>query len=355
MPSEGGPLILPHGGVHQGRAQVAFGSGYSLNLGSFVGLSDNVAPQGYEEVFQNVDLTGIDVLQFTLGFRGAAAPDPLRPSSLIALGHFDGPPIYTVGAWDLAFVRDGGSVTGSAIGSPAIAPGKFGAAVVFNAAEAITWSGAGIVDAMVDKGTASMWWRPDYVGSPAADQFIWSMSNSDSSAANGARIYHDNGGLLFWDVYDSSGVQITGGSRTFSHASGTWYNLAIAWDTTPGTGWGSALFFDGARLGAQVAGTGTRTGDAQYMALGRWQTTTNANNFGVDELRIDDVDLWDDDFERPDAALPESDWVFVVEVSGGPVYYEKISPGDDTVYGTRSINVSANTGMNNVAFKLIAG
>ena len=355
MPSEGGPLILPHGGVHQGRAQVAFGSGYSLNFGSFVGLSDHVAPQSSEELYENVDLTGVDVLQFALGHRGATAPDPLRPTSLVALGHFDGPPTYTVGAWDLAFVRDGGSVTGSAIGSPAISSGKFGAAVVFNAAEAITWGGAGIVDAMVDKGTASVWWRPDYSGAPAADQFIWSMSNSDSSVANGARIYHDNGGLLFWDVYDSSGVQITGGSRTFSHVSGTWYHLGIAWDTTPGTGWGSAVFFDGNRLGAQVAGTGTRTGAAQYMALGRWQTTTNANNFGVDELRADDVDLWDDDFERPDSALPEADWVFRVEVGGSVAYEDKISPGSAKDYPVRSVNVESFTGSHNVAFKLIAG
>lgn len=355
MPIDAGPLALPHGGVIQGRAQTGIGTGYSLNLGSVDLLYDDVHPWDEAEFSQTVNLTNVDVITFRLRLKGAAAI--VRPSDLIALCHCDGlAGTAAVGGtvWDLDYARDGGTLTGATVGSPALAAGKFGPAFIFNAAEAVTWSGANLVDAAVDTGTLSLWWRPDYTGAPGARQYLASISASGASQNNGVRVYHDAGPVLGWEVYDSSGVAITTATRSFSPTSGTWYHVEVPWDTTVGTGWGSALFVDGSKQGADVAGTGTRTGTAQRLAAGRWLTTSNANAFGIDEIQVYDTAQHTADFDAPDGALPEPYWLFRVVAGGGVFYEDRIVQGVDTEYATRSVNVSSVTGSKALDFKLIA-
>jgi hypothetical protein len=353
VPVDAGPLALPHGGVIQGRAATGIGAGYSLNLGSVDLLYDDVHPWDEVKWLQTVDLTNVDVITFRLRIKGAAAI--ARPSDLIALGHCDGHAgTYGGTIWDLDYAKNGGSLTGATVGSPSLAAGKFGPAFIFNAAEAITWSGADLVDTAIDTGTLSFWWRPDYTGAPGARQYLASISASSASAVNGVRVYHDAGPVLGWEVYDSSGVAITTATRSFSPTSGTWYHVEVPWNTTVATGWGSALFVDGSKQGADVAGTGTRTGTAQRLAAGRWLTTSNANVFGIDEIQVYDTVQHVADFDAPDGALPEGYWLFRAGVSGGIAYEDRIYPGADVEYATRSINVFTSTGSVPLNFKLIA-
>lgn len=353
MPGDAGPIVLPHGGTSQGRAQVDFGDDYSLNIGSPDLAYDDVHPWDQAQYRQTVNLTSVDVITFKLRMKGAGAI--ARPADLIALGHCDGlAALYGGTSFDIDYAREGGSLTGAVVGSPALATGKFGQGFTLNAVEAVTWTGADIVDEAVDTGTLSFWWRPDYAGAPGATQYIASISASDASQNNGVRVYHAAGPVLGWDVYDSSGVSIVSATRSFSPASGTWYHIEVPWDTTTGSGWGSALFVDGVKQGADVAGTGTRTGTAQRMAAGRWLSTSNSNTFGIDEIQVYDAVQHTDDFDAPDGALPEPFWLFRVAAAGSVVYEEKIEATTDETYETRAVNVSSVTGSVSLDFRLIA-
>ena len=349
MPTEAGPLALPFGGVSQGRAELDFGSGYSLNLGSASRVYDDVHPWDYAQWRQSVDLTSIDAITFKLRLQGAAPVD--RPSDLVALAHCDG---LGTTEWDLDYAREGGTLTGSIVGAPAVSTGKFNQAFVFNGVEAVTWSGSDLVDTATDIFTLALWWRPDYTGAPGARQYIWSMSESSSSQNNGVRLYHDAGPVLGWDIYDSGGISICSATRSMSPTSGTWYHLELVSDTTPGSGVGSEIYLDGAIQGSGAAGTGTRTGTAQYAAAGRWLSTSNSNTFAIDEIQLYDTIQHMAPFDPPDGALPEPWWYFRVMAGSSTVYEDKIYQTTDVDYMTRAINVSGFSGSTNLDFRLVA-
>lgn len=349
MPTEAGPLALPYGGVSQGRAEIDFGTGYSLNLGSADRVYDDVHPWDYAQWRQTVDLTSVDVITFKLGLQGAAPVD--RPSNLVALAHCDG---FGTTEWDLDYAREGGTLTGTTVGSPTRAAGKFNEAFILNAVEAVTWSGADIIDAAIDTGTIAFWWRPDYTGAPGARQYLISTSESSASQNNGVRVYHDTGPVLGWDIYDSAGLSICSATRSFSPTSGSWYHVLMEWDTTPSTGQGSVIYVNGSIQGSLAAGTGTRTDTAAYMAVGRWLTSSNSNTFGIDEIHVYDELLYQEQFDPPDGALPEPWWFFRVVAGGTTVYEDRIYQSTDVEYTTRAINVSAFTGSTDLDFRLIA-
>lgn len=356
MPTDGGPLILPHGGIFKGRADTGFGTGYSFNLGSFQGVYDDVAPHDYAEAAQVVDLTNVDVITFRLGLRGAAAG--ARPSNLVALGHFDGSPTFTAGDWDLAYCRDGGSVTGTAVGSPVIfGTGKFGPCVVFNAAEYIYWSGANIVDSIADKFTIELWIRPDYSGTPSAHQYFYALSNSSSSVNNLVTLAHMASGPYVGNlralVYSSMGsgiVDINAGS--FSPTSGNWYHTSFNVNTDDGA---SRLFLDGGQHDATDTSTGTRTAAMEYMVLAdNGFGGGSVNAFAADELQVYDAVQRTADFDVPEAALPENYWLFRVLIGSSLVHEEKIYPLADTEFPQRAINVAPFTGSQTVRLRLVA-
>jgi hypothetical protein len=352
MPTDAGPIALPSGGVSQGRADTGFGSAYSLNLGSFDKVYDHVRSHDYASWSQTIDVTNVDVVTFRIAMSGASPV--ARPVELVALGHWDNW-LWKSDSWALAYARDGGDLTGTTIGVPNIQPGKFDDCLSFNAAEAVTFGGADLIDAMINTGTVSLWWKPTYTGAPAANQYIFSSSKSDSDRSDELLLYHDTGQNLVWTIYDSSGVQILTGSRALAQVNGQWYHLELGYDVTVATGFGSMLFVDGAKQGATVAGTGVRGGVSEYLAFGRWQTTTNANSFDVDEFQAYDAVQHTTDFDVPTSPLPELFWAFQVLVGGSVFYEDPIYESTDVEYVSRAINVSSLSGSQSFDLRLVAG
>lgn len=199
--------------------------------------------------------------------------------------------------FDLDFVRDGGSATAGSQGTPAIvAGGKFNAAAELIGTDGLVYSGSGLVDAMVQKGTVSLWFKPNYSGTPATSQTLF-LSLESGTFNNLTAISHLDNGDLNVTVADNVGANIVDFGVAWSPTAGIWYHIELDFDVNV-AGDNSRVFVDGSQLGDDTS-TGTRSGTADKMYMGD-NVVVSANADGVwDELLVYDVVLHTSGFTPP--------------------------------------------------------
>jgi hypothetical protein len=205
---------------------------------------------------------------------------------------------------DLTYLRDGGSLTGTPSGSPAMTAVnfKFGPRALEisgGSHEHVDYSGAGLIDGLVDTGCVSLWYRPGYTGSPAATQHILATGASTSDDSDGLKLFHSSGGTLTASVRSYTGAAIANVTWAFSPTSGTYYHIELDWDTLDGA---TRLFVDGDQKSTTQTDTGTRGATAQALRLGESiSASTLINTFTVDELIMYDQVQHVADFDVPTA------------------------------------------------------
>jgi hypothetical protein len=200
-------------------------------------------------------------------------------------------------SFDLDFVRDGGSATAGSQGAPAIvAGGKFNAAAELIGTDGLVYSGSGLVDAMVQTGTVSIWFKPNYSGSPSTLQTIF-LSLESGTFNNLTAISHLSNGDLNVTVADNTGANIVDFGVAWSPTAGVWYHIELDFDVNV-AGDDSRVFVDGSQLGDDTT-TGTRSGTADKVYTGD-NVVVSANADGTwDELLVYDAVQHTSNFTPP--------------------------------------------------------
>lgn len=118
---------------------------------------------------------------------------------------------------------------------------------------------------------------PQYTGSPASNNFIFSENMNNGSLNNMIQIVHLTTGSVLLSIYDSAGSSIINGTLvSWSPTSGTEYEIELNYDITTGA---TRLFIDGTQAGSTQVATGTRTeADINRVALGTGSGGTEDNN-----------------------------------------------------------------------------
>lgn len=199
--------------------------------------------------------------------------------------------------FDLDFVRDGGSATGGTQGAPAIiAGGKFNAGTELIGTDGLVYSGSGLVDGMVQKGTVSLWFKPGYSGSPAEIQTLYG-STEVGTANNAVFINHLISGELNATIFSSTGASIVDMGAAWSPTAGVWYHIEMDYDVNV-AGSNSRIFIDGIQIDDDTS-TGTRSGTADRLYLGDNAPVSGDADGVWDELLIYDVVLHTSGFTPP--------------------------------------------------------
>lgn len=218
---------------------------------------------------------------------------------------------------DLDYVRDGNAGTASVTGDPDIITetqiGEGALELAGVSHERIDYTGAGLVDAMVQKWTMELFIRPKYSGSPSAVQYICTVCDSSGSNNNGIMIYHDLAGDLYGQIMNSSGASQVLISAAWSPTANDLYHIALVSDADGGQ---HRMFLDGDQHGSTDYSTFTRTANAQLLRIGsNTIASTLVNDFVVPELVLWSVAKWKADFtERTEELTTQEDLtVYVTE------------------------------------------
>lgn len=214
-------------------------------------------------------------------------------SDVIVIGHYD---VIGVDKFNLDYVRDSGSDVATPTGSPDII---FGVGVLelqdpttpAPAVESLQYSGANIVDAMIDSGCIEFKLTPLYSGTPSATQYFVAIGASAGSTNNGIEIYHAAGtGNLTVIVYNSAGAVLDTISAVWNPTAGTEYHIEYDYLANPSSPV-SRIFVNGAVHAATTGfATGNRSGTAQLLRVGDDVAGTgNANYYKLRELVIYDA------------------------------------------------------------------
>ena len=181
------------------------------------------------------------------------------------------------------------------VGSVAIVSGaQFGAGaleLVGAAGARVEYIGPGLVDALVQTGTISMWIKPGYSGAPTENQFFFHCLSAPSN--NEIIVQHLSAGLVRILIRDSAGAVVGSPNGAWLPTAGVWYHIEASWDFTIGA---TRIFVDGVQLGTTDTDTGTRSTATDEVRIGHLTFDTD---FAIDELLVHDVVLHTGNFTPP--------------------------------------------------------
>lgn len=219
-----------------------------------------------------------------------SAPNNLAPSDLLVLGRYDD---FSGQTFTLDYIRDGGTPSFASGGTPAItASSKFGTGALElhggGGAERVDYTGANIVDGLVQTGAIELFFKPNYSGTPSQTQYFCVICDAHGSNNNLVSIYNTTGGALFVVWNNSVGSAIGTISHSgFNPTAGTYYHISFNMDVTAGA---TRLFLDGSQVSTTNTNTGTRSANAQLLRSGSSNTSlTGKPDFTLDSLRIYDA------------------------------------------------------------------
>lgn len=227
----------------------------------------------HEDAINAIDTTVADVLayDYTTGW-------PITP-------YDTGLTFYASCASSINADYAGGTATGTATGGAAISGGYLDLA--HDDARYVSYDGTSNVDNQQVGSILIEALKPNYPGTPASDQVIFSIAKADADSTNLIQLTHKaTTGNLQLDIKDSSDVSIA--SITFgawSPASGTDYKLSVHYDITAGNTW---LKIDDTQLGTADTSTGTRDANIGLLRIGSGYNSGAAetSNFKIKLVHI---------------------------------------------------------------------
>ena len=144
-----------------------------------------------------------------------------------------------------------GSLTGTLLGSAAVAAGKLDCTSTAN--DGITYAAAGNAD-FTDVGCIRFKLTPNYTGTPAANAIIFQFA---PAVNNEIYLRHNSSGgnLVLVARSDAGAFIINNTIGAFSPTAGVEYEFELNFDISSGA---TRLFIDGVQSGATITSTGTR-------------------------------------------------------------------------------------------------
>lgn len=208
------------------------------------------------------------------------------PDDLLVLAHLND---LTGQTFDLDYFRDGSAPSIVLNGSPSIvAPGVsgFGAgAALLDFDEGIQYNGTQL-QAFVSTGCVRLRVKPGYSGAPTDYQRFFLSVNTAMLFYNAVLINHEPSGALSFQIRNATGgVILTDNSYSWNPTAGTWYEIELNFDVTPGTGFGATLRVGGT-LVASAAGTGTRNTLTNQYSFGEQSPGSEVQNCVIDEWQV---------------------------------------------------------------------
>jgi len=174
---------------------------------------------------------------------------------------------YVCGTLDLTY--GDGVITGTGVGSPTVS----------NSLVDLT----GALDQYVDYdadlnadgqqvGTIRFDLVPNWTGSPADDQYLFSICKENNSTLNLISLYVNTSGFILLRVNDSTGASIINAAiAAWSPTAGNTYTFELDYDFTAGA---TRVFLDGVEQGATQTGTGTRDANIGLLRMGGYYDGT---------------------------------------------------------------------------------
>jgi phage tail-like protein len=237
------------------------------------------------------------------GFAAGSRTANSAPANLVLYARYND---FSGQSLDLDWLRDGGSVTGSAAsGSPSISStAELGAGSLLvengGASEYVDYTGAGIVDGVTVAGCVEFFVRPLWTGNPSSSAYIFTLCKASGDNDNDVYVYQHTTGVLYGGFRDNTGAFSHQVSHSWSPVSGTWYHISLNWDFDAGVKktW---MFVDGTLEGSNTGKFPTRDSGVGLVRLGGSSSGASWANQHVDELRIYDYALRTADFTPPAA------------------------------------------------------
>lgn len=216
------------------------------------------------------DILILDAYRSSRFYSGQINSD--APASLTAHANYN-----TVS--DADFDIYGGSATGTLYGSATVGGGTLN---LNNSNQAyVIYSGTSNCDSQ-QVGTCRIGIKPNYSGSPAANQTLYTIVDDTSAPAyNLIRIRHLATGYIQIRCSDSAGTLFINDVElgTFSPTSGQLYDIEFNYDFTTGA---TRLFIDGTQLGSTITSTGTRSSSIAALIIGDSPGLDQTANFKAD-------------------------------------------------------------------------
>jgi len=176
-----------------------------------------------------------------------------------------------------------GSLTGTAVGGAAILNGKLDLA--HNDNRYVSYSAVSNAD-FTQTGAVRFIVTPNYSGSPAIQQQLFSIGKASGNNTNLISLRHASNGLVKIYIYNSSAVSIINDAAfsTWSPTSGTPYLFELNIDLTTGA---TRLFVDGVQKGSTLTQTGTRSTDVLLLHVGQYvPLQTFTSNFSIEGFKV---------------------------------------------------------------------
>jgi len=127
---------------------------------------------------------------------------------------------------------------------------------------------------------------PGYTGSPATDQHFVTIAKAESDSDNLIEIVHTSSGALRYAIKDSGGSTVASATAAWSPTSGTEYELLLRYDLVNR----NDLYLDGVSH-ANDTGTGTRSSDINFLAIGTDVAVTKTADFKISYVAIYSTDV----------------------------------------------------------------
>ena len=173
-----------------------------------------------------------------------------------------------------------GVLTGTGTGSPTVSGGNLD--LRGGAIKAVSYSATLNAD-FTQTGTVRINIIPNYSGTPASDQYLFSISNG-VTLNNLIELYHNTAGNLFINIFDSSGVAIISTSNgSWSPTAGALYEVELNMDITAGA---TRVFINGIQVSATYVQTGTRTSTADTFIIGNSRFLGATSDFQIPDIGV---------------------------------------------------------------------
>jgi len=126
-----------------------------------------------------------------------------------------------------------------------------------------------------NKGCVRFKYKPVYTGyNPPTIQMMFHAYDSTSDTANRIRLHQSTNRYVYFQIYDSKGIQLVNASLGSTTMQATqWYEWEINWDLETGE---HRIFFNGTLKGSVPVVTGTRH-PADYFRIGEIGPNPNGN------------------------------------------------------------------------------
>jgi hypothetical protein len=175
-----------------------------------------------------------------------------------------------------------GTLTGAAVGGASVASGKLDLA--YGDLRYVDYNADLNADSQ-QEGAVRVKYTPNYSGSPASAQCIFTICETAGSTNNLIEVRHLTTGKIGINIYNSAGTPIVSylTGPTWSPTSSTDYELELNWDITSGE---TTFYIDGSRYGAAQTATGTRGSSIGLFRLGSRYNATDTSNFKLDDVLV---------------------------------------------------------------------